>query len=98
MQSLLSPNLERSNCGGGESGWRHQLRARAHVRNRQSRTRAYTHNHSGHIPAPHGVHDDLGKHLGEEVFEELGGHNHLCPVVAGFQDVEYITCRSDKRI
>ena len=43
-----------------------------------------------------GVHDDLGKHLGEEILEELGSHDHLCPVVAGLQDVEYITCGGDK--
>lgn len=35
-----------------------------------------------------GVHDDLGKHLGKDVFEEFGSEDHLGPVVARLEDVK----------
>ncbi len=42
-----------------------------------------------------GVHDDLGQHLCEDVVEELGGEDHLCPIVTGFENVEDIACTGD---
>jgi len=37
-----------------------------------------------------GVHDDFGKHLGQDVLEQLGGELEVSPDVTLFQDIQHI--------
>lgn len=39
-----------------------------------------------------GVHDDFGKHLGQDIFEQLGGELEAGPDVTLFQDIQHVTC------
>ncbi len=39
-----------------------------------------------------GVPEDIGNELEEDVLEELGGEDHLCPVVTALEDVEHVAC------
>ena len=39
-----------------------------------------------------GVHDDFGKHLGQDIFEQLGGKLEAGPDVTLFQDIQHVTC------
>jgi hypothetical protein len=39
-----------------------------------------------------GVHDDFGKHLGQDVFEQLGGELEASPAVSLFQYIQHVTC------
>jgi len=37
-----------------------------------------------------GVHDDLGKHLSQDVLEQLGSELEVSPDVALFQDIQHV--------
>ena len=39
-----------------------------------------------------GVHDDFGKHLGQDIFKQLGGELEAGPDVTLFQDIQHVTC------
>jgi len=38
-----------------------------------------------------GVHDDFGKHLGQDIFEQLGSELEAGPDVTLFQDIQHVT-------
>lgn len=37
-----------------------------------------------------GVHDDFGKHLSQDIFEQLGGELEAGPDVTLFQDIQHV--------
>ena len=39
-----------------------------------------------------GVHNDFGKHLGQDIFEQLGGELETGPDVTLFQDIQHVAC------
>jgi len=39
-----------------------------------------------------GVHDDFGKHLGQDVFEQLRSELKAGPDMTLFQDVQHVAC------
>lgn len=41
-----------------------------------------------------GVHDDFGKHLGQDILEQLGGELEAGPDMTLFQDIQHVTCNT----
>lgn len=39
-----------------------------------------------------GVHDNFGKHLGQDILEQLGGELEAGPDMALFQDIQHVAC------